>query len=85
MRAADVRERGFWPDYRAAYAAAIAGTATPDAPWYVVPADRKWYMRLVVIEAILEALETFGLEPPQVPDAERADLAAARKTLEAEE
>ena len=81
----DLRERSLWPQYRAAYTAAIAGTATPAAPWFVVPADRKWYMRLVVVEAIHEALEALPLAPPEVSEAEREALAAARKTLEADD
>lgn len=79
---ADLAERDRWGDYRRAYQAAIAGTATAEAPWYVVPADRKWYARLVVAEAIIAALEDLHLQPPKVPDAERAKLAQARRKLE---
>lgn len=82
--AADLRERAFWPRYREAYQEAIAGTATPAAPWYVVPADRKWFTRLVVAEAIIEALEHLDLKPPVVPDDKRADMERARRELEAE-
>ncbi len=81
----DLRERAFWPQYRTAYAAAIAGTATEAAPWFVVPADRKWYMRLLVVEAILEALEACNLEAPEVAETERDAMEAARRVLEAED
>ncbi len=82
--ASDVSERAYWSRYRSAYGAAIAGTASPQAPWYVVPADRKWYMRLVVCEAIVAALADLDLQPPHVPDRERAKLAAARAKLKEE-
>ncbi len=81
---ADLRERQRWPTYARAYQAAIAGTATPAAPWYVVPADRKWYTRLVVAEAIVQALESLDLKDPEVPDDERDALIAARAELEGE-
>jgi PPK2 family polyphosphate:nucleotide phosphotransferase len=82
--AADVKERAFWPKYRKAYQAAIAGTATKETPWYIVPADRKWYMRLVVAEAIVAALEDLDLKMPEVSDETRAALADVRDTLAAE-
>ncbi len=80
---ADIQERDHWPAYRQAYQAAIAGTATQAAPWYVVPADRKWFTRLVVAEAIITMLEDLKLESPKITDEERGKLAAARSTLEA--
>ena len=79
--ASDVSERGDWSRYRSAYRDAIAGTASPEAPWYVVPADRKWYARLLVSEAIVAALSELDLHPPRVSDRERAKLAAARAAL----
>lgn len=82
--AADVVERGFWDKYQDAYAAAIAGTATKEAPWYVVPADHKWFARLVVISAITEALESLDLKPVHVSDAVKQNQAAAREKLQAE-
>ena len=60
--AADVRERAHWDEYMEAYEAMIRATATPHAPWYVVPADNKWFTRLVVAAAVVEALES--LRPP---------------------
>ncbi len=82
--AADLRERHLWDRYQKAYEAAIAGTATAAAPWYVIPADRKWYMRLVVAEAVVQALESLDLKSPKVPDDARRDLQAARDELEGE-
>jgi PPK2 family polyphosphate:nucleotide phosphotransferase len=79
--AADVRERGHWDEYMAAYEDMIRATATPHAPWYVVPADNKWFTRLVVAAAVVEALETLDLHYPKVDKKKRAELAAARELL----
>ena len=79
--AADIEERERWPAYRKAYQAAIAGTATNEAPWYIVPADRKWFMRLVVAEAIVVALEGLNLTSPTVSDDDHAKLQKARERL----
>jgi hypothetical protein len=62
----------------------IRHTSTRDAPWYVVPADRKWFARLVVADAIVDTLESLDLHYPKVDDAKRAELDAARKLLEAD-
>jgi polyphosphate kinase 2 (PPK2 family) len=76
-----VKERARWDDYMAAYEDAIRRTATPASPWFVVPADNKWFTRLVVAGAIVEALEKMDLSLP-APDAGRlAELASARKAL----
>lgn len=83
--AADVRERGFWKDYQRAYSDAIAATATKEAPWFVVPADHKWFTRLVVAAVVLDALDDMALHYPQVSPAARRDLAAARRKLVAEQ
>jgi len=82
---ADVRERRHWDAYQSAYQEAIRHTAAPWAPWLVVPADHKWFTRLVVASAVIEALEGLDLAFPEVAEAARADLAAARTELEAEE
>jgi PPK2 family polyphosphate:nucleotide phosphotransferase len=79
--AGDVAERQHWHDYMAAYEAAIQATATEHAPWYVVPADHKWFARLVVVEAMIAALEDLALKPPALPESARAELAAARAAL----
>ncbi|MFO1303795.1 MAG: polyphosphate kinase 2 family protein [Burkholderiales bacterium] len=79
--AADVRERGHWDDYMSAYQKMIRETASEDAPWYVVPADNKWFTRLVVAAAIVDALASLKLHYPAVDKKQLADLADARKTL----
>jgi len=79
--AADVGERAHWDDYMQAYQAAIRATATKAAPWYVVPADRKWFTRLVVVAAICRALEGLGLSYPEVSPADRQALLQAREAL----
>jgi PPK2 family polyphosphate:nucleotide phosphotransferase len=77
----DVRERQYWDDYMKAYEAAIGTTATKHAPWFVVPADNKWFTRLVVAAAIVEAVEMLDLEFPTVDAARKKELAAARAAL----
>ena len=78
---ADAQERGFWDGYMAAYDDMIGATSTPHAPWYVVPADNKWFTRLVVAAAVIDALEELDLAFPKVDKAKRDELAAARKAL----
>jgi PPK2 family polyphosphate:nucleotide phosphotransferase len=80
----DVRERRYWDDYMHAYEEAIRATATKGAPWYVVPADNKWFTRLVVAAAIVEAIETLDLAYPTVSAEQKAELAAARTELTAD-
>jgi polyphosphate kinase 2 (PPK2 family) len=81
---ADLAERSHWDEYQDAYEQAIAATAAPHAPWYVVPANHKWFSRLVVVEAMVAALEDLDLKPPELPAEDRARLAEARKQLETE-
>ena len=81
---ADVEERGFWKDYHEAYEEMIQQTSTQHAPWYVVPADNKWFTRLVVASAILEALSNLNLTFPDVDKSKRKELAAVRSSLLAE-
>jgi len=78
---ADVTERGYWRDYMAAYEDAIRSTASREAPWYVIPADNKWFTRLVVSAVIVEAFWKLELAYPRVDEAKKKDLAAARKAL----
>jgi PPK2 family polyphosphate:nucleotide phosphotransferase len=82
--AADVHERGYWKDYMRAYEDAIRATATDEAPWYVVPADNKWFMRVVVAAAIIDALGDLDLHYPKVDKTKRKALAAAARALRAE-
>ncbi|NKB99436.1 MAG: polyphosphate kinase 2 family protein [Pseudomonadales bacterium] len=79
---ADIRERGFWQQYQSAYEQAINETATPYAPWFVVPADDKKTMRLIVAAAVLHALEEMDLSYPEVSEEERAELESYRTQLE---
>lgn len=79
--AADVRERRHWGAYMRAYEDMIRHTATPHAPWYVVPADRKWFTRLVVAAAVVDALRDLKLGYPKLDAKARKDLAAARALL----
>jgi len=78
---ADVRERQKWGAYMRAYEEVIRHTATDYSPWYVVPADHKWFTRLVVAEVIVEALESLELGYPKVSAAKRKELAAVRTAL----
>jgi len=78
---ADADERGFWNDYMDAYDAMIRATSTRHAPWYVVPADNKWFTRLVVAAAVIDALEGLDLAFPKVDAAKLRELAAAKKAL----
>jgi PPK2 family polyphosphate:nucleotide phosphotransferase len=79
--AADVAERAHWDRYQNAYEHAIRHTATRDAPWYVVPADNKWFTRLVVGATIVETLARLDLHYPKVEAAKRKELAQARAQL----
>jgi len=78
---ADLAERALWDRYMDAYAHAIAATAFPYAPWFVVPADQKWFARLVIVEAINEALAALDLRPMKLSTAEQVDLTTARERL----
>jgi PPK2 family polyphosphate:nucleotide phosphotransferase len=80
----DVKARGFWDDYMKAYEETIQATATKDAPWYVVPADNKWFTRIVVASAIIAALDNLDLKYPEVGPQKLKDLATARRTLMSE-
>ena len=82
--ARDVAERAHWDAYMAAYEDAIRATAAPHAPWYVVPADNKWFTRLVVAAALIETVDALDLAFPTLPAEERAKLAEARAALLAE-
>jgi PPK2 family polyphosphate:nucleotide phosphotransferase len=82
--ASDVKERAHWDAYQQAYEDAIRETATEHAPWYVVPADNKWYTRLVVAVAVVDAIAKLKLHYPRVSTQEREALASARAALEKE-
>ena len=82
--ASDVQERKFWSDYMHAFEEAIRATASKHAPWFVVPADNKWFTRLVVAAAIVDAMENLNLAYPKVDAAKKKELAAARVALSRE-
>jgi PPK2 family polyphosphate:nucleotide phosphotransferase len=77
----DAKEREFWNDYMDAYEDTIRNTATKDAPWYVVPADNKWFTRVVVAAAVISALDSLELAYPVVGEKQQAELAAAKQVL----
>jgi len=77
----DVEERKLWDDYMAAYEDMIRNTSRPEAPWFVVPADNKWFTRLVVAAEVVEALDDLNLKFPSVTGQARGELAKARKIL----
>ncbi|MEO7190249.1 MAG: polyphosphate kinase 2 family protein [Vicinamibacterales bacterium] len=80
----DVQERARWDDYARAYEDMLAATSTKLAPWFVIPADRKWYMQLAVGEIIVKALQDLDLRFPPVDDTRRRELAEGRRLLSAE-
>ncbi len=80
----DIKERPHWKDYMKAYERMIQNTATKNAPWYVVPADNKWYTRVIVVSAIIDGLASLDLHYPKIPEENLKDLAAAKKVLLAE-
>lgn len=82
--ASDVHERKFWGGYMDAYEEAIRATASKHTPWFVVPADHKWFTRLVVAAAIVEAMEQLDLAYPKVDAKKKKELAAARAALDRE-
>ncbi len=82
--AADIKERGFWYDYMNAYEDAMENTSTDHAPWYVVPADKKWFTRLAVSEIIVKKLESMNLHYPKVTEEQLANLGEAKTLLGSE-
>jgi PPK2 family polyphosphate:nucleotide phosphotransferase len=79
----DVKEREHWDDYMEAYEDMIRNTATKAAPWYVVPADNKWFARIVVAAAVVDALDSLDLNYPKADDRKLKELAAAKRALQA--
>ncbi len=82
---ADIRERTHWDDYQQAYQAMLGATSTEAAPWYIIPADKKWFMRACVADIISSQLRELDLEYPRVGEREAAALAEAKRQLESEE
>lgn len=81
---ADVHERKYWDDYMNAYEEMIRHTSTPDAPWYVVPADHKWFTHIAVSSAIIQTLENLDLHAPKVDKQRRKQLEEAKQALQKE-
>jgi PPK2 family polyphosphate:nucleotide phosphotransferase len=81
ISAADVRERAFWADYRHAYDHLLTHTSTEAAPWYVIPADHKWFARAAVADVLVTGLEALGLAYPVVSSVQRSELLAEREKL----
>lgn len=81
--ASDAKQRNFWDDYMNAYEDAIENTSTDKAPWYIVPADKKWFTRLAISEIIVKKLESMNLHYPKVTEEQLAELSAAKKILDA--
>ena len=79
----DAKEREHWDDYMEAYEDMIRNTATKAAPWYVVPADNKWFTRVVVAAAVIEALDSLNLKYPKVSESKLKELAGAKRALQA--
>jgi len=79
--ATDARERQYWDDYMDSFEKMIRNTATGYAPWYVIPADNKWFTRLAVADAIIDAMKKLDLKFPKIDEAKKKELAVARRLL----
>jgi PPK2 family polyphosphate:nucleotide phosphotransferase len=77
----DAKERGYWDDYMKAYEQTIRETATKESPWYVIPADNKWFTRVIVAAAAIDALASLNLHFPKITGAKKKELAEARELL----
>lgn len=82
--ASDLQERSFWDDYMNAYEEVFNHTSTEFAPWYIVPADRKWFTRLIVADIICQKLQELNLQYPKISEEYKRKLSEAKKALEAE-
>jgi PPK2 family polyphosphate:nucleotide phosphotransferase len=80
----DVEERGHWDDYMKVYEDAITATATANAPWYIVPADKKWFARIAICKIIVETLKSIDLKLPELSEDEKGKLAESRERLSSE-
>jgi len=78
---ADLKERAFWDDYQSAYEDAIQNTSTKDAPWFIIPADEKWYSRYIVGKIICNELKKLNLSYPTISDIEKESLLKAKESL----
>jgi PPK2 family polyphosphate:nucleotide phosphotransferase len=85
LSVSDISERSFWPAYQRAYEEALGGTSTAWAPWYIIPADHKWFSRLAIASVIVASLDALKLAYPTVSDAQRAHLADLAQQLSADQ
>ncbi|WP_158828385.1 polyphosphate kinase 2 family protein [Mucilaginibacter lacusdianchii] len=83
--AADIKERQHWKEYMEAYEEAIGETATEETPWYVIPADKKWFTRIAISTIIHDTLQSLNLQYPTLPEEERERLGEVKRLLESEE
>lgn len=79
-----MRERAYWDDYMFAYEEAITATSTQMAPWFIIPADKKWFARLLISSIIVDHLEKMHIHYPQLDEKKLAELAEAKSILESE-
>lgn len=84
FNAGDSKERALWKDYMSAYIETMEATSTDDSPWFIIPADKKWFTRLAVSEIIIEKLESLDLKYPTVTEAHKAELVESKTILESE-
>ncbi|MFP6898288.1 MAG: polyphosphate kinase 2 family protein [Roseibacillus sp.] len=77
----DLRERGYWDAYQEAYQDMLSATSTEDAPWHVIPADRKWFARAAIADIITRRIGALNLQPPELSEEQREDLTKARQEL----
>ena len=84
FNAGDAKERALWKDYMNAYTDAMEATSTDKSPWFIIPADKKWFTRLAVSDIIINKMESLNLKYPTVTEAHKADLLEAKKMLESE-
>jgi PPK2 family polyphosphate:nucleotide phosphotransferase len=82
--AGDAKERAFWDDYMKAYTDATSATSTKQSPWYIIPADKKWFTQLAISEVIVEKMQSLDLKYPTVTEDHKAELVEAKKMLESE-
>ncbi len=82
--ASDLKEREFWNEYQKSYQETISSTSKHHAPWYIIPADKKWFMRLTVSEVIIQTIENLKMQYPKLPDEQLKELAKYKKLLESD-
>lgn len=80
----DVKERAMWDEYMKCYKEAMEATSTEKSPWYIIPADKKWFTRLAISEIVVKKLESLNLQYPVLTDEHKAELLEAKKLLESE-